>query len=280
MPITEVTGGRGLAQRIPGSKESMARPRKCRRVCSLPEVDRFGPLNGGFEAQGQLVMTVDEYETIRLIDLEGLTQEECAGQMRVARSTVQGIYMSARQKLAELLVFGNVLTIDGGDYRLCDGVDKPCGRACRWRRRGGHGTSDTENKKETDTQRRQEKTMKIAIPVDSRGLDARVSANFGRANGFLFYDTETKAENYIENAARMARGGAGIQAAQTIVDQGAVALLTPRLGGNAADVLDEAGVKIYRSLEGTAQENVTAFAEGRLSLLDEVHEGFHGNPRP
>ncbi|MDI9497863.1 MAG: NifB/NifX family molybdenum-iron cluster-binding protein [Bacillota bacterium] len=122
--------------------------------------------------------------------------------------------------------------------------------------------------------------MKIAIPVDSRGLDARVSANFGRANGFLFYDTETKAESYIENAARMARGGAGIQAAQTIVDQGAVALLTPRLGGNAADVLDEAGVKIYRSTGGTARDNVAAFAEGRLSLLDEVHEGFHGNPRP
>ncbi|MDI9468938.1 MAG: NifB/NifX family molybdenum-iron cluster-binding protein [Bacillota bacterium] len=122
--------------------------------------------------------------------------------------------------------------------------------------------------------------MKLAIPVDSKGLDAKVSANFGRANGFLFYDTKTKAESYVENAARMARGGAGIQAAQTVVDQGAAVLLTPRLGGNAADVLDEAGVKIYRSVDGTARENVAAFEEGGLKLLDEVHEGFHGNPRP
>lgn len=269
------TGGNG-----PRIEERMARPRKCRRVCSLPEVNRFGPLNGGFEAEGQLVMTVDEYETIRLIDLEGLTQEECAGQMHVARSTVQGIYMSARQKLAELLVLGKVLTIDGGDYSLCDGMGPPCGRACRWRRHRGYGASGTENHEETDTQRREEKTMKLAIPVDSKGLDAKVSANFGRANGFLFYDTKTKAESYVENAARMARGGAGIQAAQTVVDQGAAVLLTPRLGGNAADVLDEAGVKIYRSVDGTARENVAAFEEGGLKLLDEVHEGFHGNPRP
>jgi predicted DNA-binding protein (UPF0251 family) len=83
-------------------------------------------------------MTVDEYEAIRLIDLEGFTQEECADRMSIARTTVQGIYNEARKKLAESLVDGKVLVIGGGEYRLCDGTGKGCGQGgCRRYRRGG-----------------------------------------------------------------------------------------------------------------------------------------------
>ena len=69
-------------------------------------------------------MTVDEYETIRLIDLEGCTQEECAKRMHVARSTVQMIYNEARRKTADCLVNGKPLIIAGGNYRLCDGAGR------------------------------------------------------------------------------------------------------------------------------------------------------------
>jgi predicted DNA-binding protein (UPF0251 family) len=75
-------------------------------------------------------MTVDEYETIRLIDLEGFTQEECANKMGVGRTTVQGIYSRARKKIAESLVNGKVLLIEGGEYRLCEGMGTGCGRGC------------------------------------------------------------------------------------------------------------------------------------------------------
>lgn len=68
----------------------------------MPGCARYGPLALG-EAGGNVTMTVDEYEAIRLIDLEGLTQEECAARMRVARATVQGIYACARRKLAQSL---------------------------------------------------------------------------------------------------------------------------------------------------------------------------------
>lgn len=114
----------------------MARPMKRRRVCGLPKNTRFGPLDAFANDETHLSMTVDEYETIRLIDLEGYTQEECATQMGVARSTVQGIYIEARKKLAEALVHGKVLSVKGGEYQLCEGLWNGRGRGCHRHRRG------------------------------------------------------------------------------------------------------------------------------------------------
>lgn len=113
----------------------MARPMKWRRVCCLPESNKFGPLDSPANLKEHVKMTVDEYETIRLIDLEGFTQEECAGQMNIARSTVQGIYIEARRKLAETLVNGKMLLIEGGEYRLCERKGNGCGRGCHRNRR-------------------------------------------------------------------------------------------------------------------------------------------------
>lgn len=114
----------------------MPRPLKWRKVCSLPANNRFGPLGASADAHNHINMTVDEYETIRLIDLEGFNQEECSQQMNIARSTVQGIYVEARRKLAEFLVSGKVLMIEGGEYRLCEGLENGCGRGCRRHKRG------------------------------------------------------------------------------------------------------------------------------------------------
>lgn len=107
-------------------KEIMARPRKCRKVCCLPKSSRFGPLNAPCNQNNFIIITVDEYETIRLIDLEGNTQEECANHMNIARTTVQGMYNDARKKIAESLVDGKVLRIEGGDYELCDSHGVTC----------------------------------------------------------------------------------------------------------------------------------------------------------
>ncbi|HWQ89537.1 MAG TPA: DUF134 domain-containing protein [Desulfitobacteriaceae bacterium] len=128
----------------------MARPRKWRKVCCLPESDRFGPLNAPINQEHFVTMTIDEYETIRLIDLEGFTQEECASQMNIARTTVQGIYNDARKKLAESLVNGKVLRIEGGDYKLCDGLEKSCGcGGCRRHRRGRDFMEEDNMKEDT-----------------------------------------------------------------------------------------------------------------------------------
>ncbi len=126
----------------------MARPVKWRKVCSLPERNRFGPLGLKEGERSYVRMTVDEYEAIRLIDLEDFTQEECAEQMNVARTTVQGIYVSARKKLAESLVNSKVLLIEGGEYRLCEGRGSGCGRGCSHHRRSSCLPEDTTTEKD------------------------------------------------------------------------------------------------------------------------------------
>lgn len=103
----------------------MARPKKCRKVCSMPFSTEFIPSTLG-KCDLTVTMTVDEYETIRLIDLEEMTQEQCAHKMGIARTTVQAIYIGARKKLADCLVNGKVLKIEGGDFRVCGGNDSSC----------------------------------------------------------------------------------------------------------------------------------------------------------
>ncbi len=114
----------------------MARPTKRRKVCRLPNSNRFGPLETPIYDRDYISMTVDEYETIRLIDLEKFTQEECSEQMKIARTTVQGIYIEARRKIADALVNSKVLIIEGGEYQLCDDEVNSCGLGCYRHGRG------------------------------------------------------------------------------------------------------------------------------------------------
>ncbi|OUO47969.1 DUF134 domain-containing protein [Megasphaera sp. An286] len=97
----------------------MPRPPRCRRVCSLPKAGEFAPSGCAADAE-VIIMRIDEYEVIRLIDLLGLTQEQCAAQMDVSRTTVTGIYDGARRKIADALVHGKRLLIEGGHIQLCE----------------------------------------------------------------------------------------------------------------------------------------------------------------
>ena len=102
----------------------MPRPKKCRKVCSMPPMLEFMPSN---ETNDFVTLTVDEYESIRLIDKQGFSQEQCAAYMQVARTTAQQIYNFARNKLATALVDGKGIRIEGGKYHLCDGKEMHCG---------------------------------------------------------------------------------------------------------------------------------------------------------
>jgi len=105
----------------------MPRPTKSRRICRHPRCLCFRPEESAGE---DIVLSIDEYEALRLIDHEGLSQEQCSEQMQVGRTTVQKIYVSARSKLAAALVEGRALRIEGGDVRFCDGRNTSCRRNC------------------------------------------------------------------------------------------------------------------------------------------------------
>ena len=97
----------------------MPRPRKWKNVHALPGNERFGPIDCMQEEREPVEMLVEEYETIRLIDREGLTQSQAAERMDVSRATIQRLYGDARTKLAEALIKGRTLVIRGGDFQLC-----------------------------------------------------------------------------------------------------------------------------------------------------------------
>lgn len=117
--------------------------------------------------------------------------------------------------------------------------------------------------------------MKIAIPSDGRTLESKVNPTFGRTEYFIVADTKTMNFDIIDNKAAAAQGGAGILAAQTIVDSGAEAVVTFLAGQNAADVLTAAGIKIYKAESGTVKEMIEKFNRGELNELRDIHPGYH-----
>jgi predicted Fe-Mo cluster-binding NifX family protein len=119
--------------------------------------------------------------------------------------------------------------------------------------------------------------MKVAIPAEYESIEKDVCVSFGRTPYFLIYDTDTKDSVFIDNSAAANSGGAGIKAGQILVDQNVNVLITPQCGENAAKVLNEGYIEIYKSIKYSIKCNIEAFMEGKLSVLDEIHSGFHNH---
>jgi predicted DNA-binding protein (UPF0251 family) len=96
----------------------MSRPPKCRRVGFMPEVTFFKPAGIPLTHLEEMRLSVEEAEAIRLRDLEGLEQEECAQKMRISRPTFHRVLGSARKKLADALLNGKAIRIEGGNFEM------------------------------------------------------------------------------------------------------------------------------------------------------------------
>ena len=96
----------------------MARPCKCRCVCGNPRADYFRPRGVPILQAEKVVLTIDEFEAIRLADLEGLYQEDAAKKMNISRQTFGNIIESAHKKVADVLVNAKSLKIEGGVVKM------------------------------------------------------------------------------------------------------------------------------------------------------------------
>ena len=119
--------------------------------------------------------------------------------------------------------------------------------------------------------------MKIAMPVTNKSMEAEVDTSFGRTPYFLIYDTDAKTSAFFDNTAALSQGGAGIKAAQSVVDSGAGAVLVPQCGENAASILKAADLKMYKTTTTSIMDNILAYEEGKLALLEDVHAGYHNH---
>lgn len=233
----------------------MARPTRCRRVCAEPDCLGFAPRTE--TGAGEVVLTVDEYEVIRLVDYEKRTHEQCAAQMEVSRTTVTEIYESARFKLSDSLVNGKALAIAGGHYRVCRGDrERGCGRNCWWALRG-------------NLCEKGEAVMRIAVTYE----DGQVFQHFGHTEQFKIYDV---ADGKIVSAQVVDTNGSGHGAlGGFLAAMGVDTLICGGIGGGAQNALQEAGIQFYGGASGNADQAVEALLAGKLAFDPNVHCDHH-----
>lgn len=257
--------------RLAHKGRSMARPKKCRKVCCLPKNHVFAPIANSIgesmESSERVELAIEEYETLRLIDEMNFTQEECASFMEVSRTTVQSLYENARKKVARFLVRGGVLEIKGGDYSLCDGKEEICYCGGCKKHRDGYKNLIKNNCKKG------ENVMKIAVTY----CNGEIFQHFGRTEQFKVYSIEN---GKIVNSEIIDTQGSGHSAlAGILINNGIDVLICGGIGGGAQNALAQANVKFYGGASGNADKNVEDFLSNTLSYTENVqcshHESHH-----
>jgi predicted Fe-Mo cluster-binding NifX family protein len=112
--------------------------------------------------------------------------------------------------------------------------------------------------------------MKVAIPATGEDLAASVEQRFGRCPTFLFVDTETMDWRAVRNEAADQSGGAGVAAAQQVVDEGAEVVLAGEVGLNASDILRNAEIRVYGRVTGKVKDALETLRSGALERTSEV----------
>ena len=220
----------------------MPRKQRCRWIGGYPDHWEFSPAE---VSDGEpVVMSLDEFETVRLLDREGMTQEQCAERMGVARTTVTAIYESARRKIAEALVDGKRLLIRGGSYRL----NNQC--TVQFMQKG------------TDS-------MRIAVTYENE----TVYQHFGHTPQFKLYDVENGA---VVRTQIVDTNGSGHGAlAGFLRAAGADALICGGIGMGAQMALADAGIRLYAGVQGSADAAAQALAAGTLAYDPDARCDHH-----
>ena len=211
----------------------------------MPVYRSFSP--DDITASESVHMTVDEFEALRLLDAEGLTQEGCASRMNIARTTVTAIYDSARKKVADALVNGKRLLITGGHCEF-EPVE----------------INQVIMEKGKDT-------MRIAVTYEN----GEIFQHFGHTEQFKLFDVEG---GKIVNEQVVYTNGSGHGALAGFLQAvKADVLICGGIGMGAQMALADAGIKLYAGVQGSADDAAKALAEGNLEYDPDAHCDHHGH---
>ncbi len=225
----------------------MPRTTKCRRIFSFPDYYSFIPEDAEKECLETIELSLDEFESIRLLDYEGLNQQECAARMGVARTTVTAMYENARKKLISAVVEGKRLSIVGGNIE----IDRE--RNCL----------------KVSINEKGDNTMRVAVTYDN----GNVFGHFGRTENFKVYDIE---DSKVVNSQILGTNGEGCGALAGILNIAKVdALICGGIGGGAQRALEEAGIKLYAGASGSTDAAVEALIAGNLDASNEANCDHH-----
>lgn len=222
------------------------RREKLRRVGIIPEYRGFTP--DGLASGDAIEMTVDELEVLRLCDLEGLNQEAAAQQMGIARATVAAICSRAHRKVANALVNGRAIVIEGGNIAY-----SPITTATAvW------------PAKEIDT-------MRVATTYDN----GNIFMHFGHSEQFKIYDIQ---DGKVLNEQVVGTDGTGHGALAGLLDNGGVdTLICGGIGGGAINALAQAGITVNAGAQGSCDACVEALIAGTLAQNGEATCSCHGH---
>ncbi len=221
----------------------MPRPTRCRRIGSIPAYRSFSP--DDVNPTDSVALTIDEYEAIRLLDKEGLTQEECAQRMNISRTTVTAIYDSARKKTADVIVNGKRLLISGGccEYEPIE------------------INQNIIEKRST--------YMRVAVTYEN----GEIFQHFGHTEQFKIYDIE---DGKIVSQQVIDTNGYGHGALAGFLNTvKADVIICGGIGMGAQIALSDAGITLCAGVSGSADAAAKAFAEGKLVSSSESNCNCH-----
>lgn len=222
------------------------RREKLRHVGIIPEYRGFTP--DGLASGDAIDMTVDELEVLRLCDLEGLNQEAVAQHMGIARTTVAAICSRAHRKVANALVNGRAIVIEGGNIAYSPITT----------------TTAAWPAKEVDT-------MRVATTYDN----GNIFMHFGRSEQFKIYDIQ---DGKVLNEQVVGTGGTGHGALAGLLANGGVdTLICGGIGGGAINALTQAGIKVYAGAQGNCDACVEALIAGTLAQTGKATCDCHGH---
>lgn len=218
----------------------MTRPKTLRLIDAIPTVKWFKPAGIKMGDLDEVSLTFDEIEAIRLADLESLYQEKVAERMGVSRQTVGRILVAARKKIAEALVNGKAIRLEGGQiqYHQPECLD----------------TGDSPAKTRLSAEQI-EHPARIVITSTGPDLDSEVDLRFGRARYFIVIQLEGGKITVLSNEGNeKSSRGVGVRNFQRVIDAGAEMIITGRVGEKVMSMMSTSGIRTFLVNGGTVRE--------------------------